>query len=74
MSIKQHINCKNLAKSLDVTARTIRNWASDGVSPLPAKKVNGVWLFECEAVEKWLKKRDSDITVDVMVNEILSNL
>ena len=74
MALNQKINCTNLAKLLDVTPRTIRNWASDPVNPLPGKRVNGVWLFDCEAVEKWLDQKESTIDTYAMVEDILNSI
>ena len=74
MSIKQHINCSNLAKVLDVDSRTIRNWAVDSVDPLPAKKIKGIWLFECDSVNKWLDQHGVEIDVKEKLDEILTSL
>ena len=74
MSIKQHINCSKLAKLLDVTPRTIRNWAADPVNPLPGIRVKGLWLFDIEQVQKWLEKQDKAIDIDATVSGLLKIL
>lgn len=57
---------------MDVTTRTIRNWTNDPTNPLPAKKVNGVWLLEIEAVEKWLERKNTTVATDAIVDELLN--
>jgi len=58
---------------LDVTPKTIRNWANGPNDPLPAKRVKGVLLLDCEAVGQWLKQHQYvAVDVDAMVDEILS--
>lgn len=67
------INCSKLATLLDVTPRTIRNWATDPVDPLPGLRVKGIWLFNVEQVQEWLEKQDNTMAVEAMVDEILTN-
>ena len=75
MTLNQHIRCSRLAKLLDVSPRTIRNWASDPTHPLPGKLVNGVWLFELAEVERWLNEiQESTAGTDAAVEALLGEL
>jgi phage terminase Nu1 subunit (DNA packaging protein) len=74
VTLNQHIRCRNLAKLLDVTPRTIRNWALSLDNPLPGKRIKGVWLFECEAVSKWLCNQENAIDTDKMVEDLFNNI
>jgi len=74
MAIKQHLNCSKLAKLLDVDTRTLRNWACDADDPIPAYKIKGVWLFEVQAVEKWLEQKNTTVATEAMVDELLNTL
>ena len=74
MTLTQKINCSKLAKLLDVTPRTIRNWATDSINPLPGIRVKGLWLFNIEQVQKWLEKQDIAIDIDTTVDEILNTI
>lgn len=74
MALKQKINCSNLAKILDVTPRTIRNWAIDPINPLPGYRTKGVWLFDVEEVQHWLERQNDTADTDAVVSEILNNL
>lgn len=73
MTLKQKINCSNLAKILDVSPRTIRNWANDPVNPLPSYRPKGIWLFDVEEVQQWLEKQNNHADVDAIVNEIIDD-
>lgn len=73
MSLNQHISCSKLAKMLDVTPRTIRNWAVDCDDPLPGYKVKGIRIFDVEQVQEWLKRHDNTIDIDAKLNEILNS-
>lgn len=74
MPLKQHVNCSKLAKLLDVTPRTIRNWAADPIDPLPGLKVRGVRIFNIEQVQEWLERQDGTAEVDSAIDELLKRL
>ena len=75
MALSQHIRCSRLATLLDVSPRTIRHWANNPVNPLPGKRINGVWLFELDQVERWLNKiQNSAAGTDAAVEELLAEL
>lgn len=73
MSLTQKINCSRLAKLLDVTPRTIRNWSRDSVDPLPGIRVKGIWLFDTEQVKNWLDKQSHASDADTVVSEMLED-
>lgn len=74
MALTQKINCSKLAKLLDVTPKTIRNWAKAPVNPLPGLRVKGIWLFDVEQVYGWLEKQSEATDMDAVVSEILNQL
>jgi hypothetical protein len=72
MTLKQHISCSKLAKLLDICPRTVRNWATDPVNPLPGLRVKGGWLFDEEQVQAWLDNHKDTVDVDAAVNALLT--
>lgn len=74
MLLNQKINSKKLAKLLDVTPRTIRNWATDSVDPLPGMRIRGLWLFDVEKIDEWLERQNKITDVDSIFNDILEKL
>ena len=74
MPLNQKINCSKLAKLLDVNPRTIRNWATAPVDPLPGIRVRGIWLFDVEKIEEWLKKQNKTTEIDLIFNDILEKI
>lgn len=72
MSLGQHIKCHRLAGLLDVTPKTICNWVHDTNDPLPSVRVKGTLLFDCEAVNQWLKEHKiTAVDLDAMANQII---
>ncbi len=74
MALTQKIRCSRLAKLLDVCPRTLRNWVTDPVNPLPGLRVKGIWLFEEKQVQEWLEKQNNTVDVDAAVNELIKKL
>jgi phage terminase Nu1 subunit (DNA packaging protein) len=71
-TLRQHISCSKLAALLDVSTRTIRNWATNPLDPLPGLRVRGVWLFNVERVQEWLERQNKTVDMDAMVDGILN--
>ena len=72
MALTQHIQCRRLAKLLDVSPRTIRHWANDPVAPLPSKKIKGVLLFDAAEVQTWMTENEQRaVDIQAMTDEIV---
>lgn len=74
MALNRHVQSKKLAALLDVSPRTIRHWATNPVNPLPGKRINGLWLFDCTKVEQWMNEMQTETEdLDRIVSEMLEN-
>jgi len=51
------IDIKRLSEFLNVKESTLYSWANGG--SVPAYKINGVWRFDMDEIEVWIKKRKS---------------
>ena len=54
----QLFSVENILNIIPVSRRCIQKWAKDGTIP-GARKIGGVWLFDLNKVNRWL--RDSEI-------------
>ena len=51
------IDIKRLSEFLNVKESTLYSWANGG--SMPAFKINGVWRFDMDEIEVWIKKEKS---------------
>lgn len=48
------VDIKQLSEFLSVKESTLYSWANGG--SMPAYKINGVWRFDMDEIEVWIKK------------------
>lgn len=47
------VKIKDVSQFLDVKVSTIYSWAEKG--SIPSHKLNGLWRFDMEEIEQWIK-------------------
>lgn len=48
------IKIKEVSEILNIKETTLYSWAKSGL--IPAYKLNGLWRFDMEEIEKWMKR------------------
>jgi excisionase family DNA binding protein len=70
------LTLRELAESVRVSPRTLRNWVRDPSRALPAFRVGGKLLFSWEEVERWLQRfriSQTDFDPDRLADEMFAS-
>ena len=54
---KPYLTVEDIAKLLDVSIDTVRNWINRKRDPLPAYKIGREWRIKREDFEKFMRER-----------------
>lgn len=63
--MKHLLSVDELAQYLKLRKQTIYNWLSQ--RKISGMKVGGVWRFDKNEIDKWLKSKSRDIRTDIEI-------